>query len=598
MNKGLLDLLHKKLREERKLSEEELLLLLFEMVVSRNTRPEGWFTLRYQPHRIEGSIKKILIIPLSGIGDVVYTIPLALKLKERFKAPKITLLVEEEALGIVEGHPFIEAIPFPKNRYIKEFQDDERVVWRILKELGSMVKHLQEERFDLVINLHLTGCSGVISYLSWAKDHLGLLIDDHGRSIIKGNIWMLYAHYLHHRAHQDLTPLSPEELQMRMVELEPERWTLQLHIDEDVKKKGVEILDSIGIRGNGSLIGIHPGAGLSTRRWGEEKFAHLADKIQSELHTKAVIFGGPGDKEIVKRVISSMKSESLVYLGEMSDLRILPFLLSRCISLITNDTGPMHIAAAVGTPVIGICGPTYHEPYGEGNHILIQADVSCDGGRTKLGCKRLLLCKELKCMEAIDPEAVFLALKFQLGHSETLPSIPKIRLYYQDGRIPKRLFSYSLREKIRIDEEMLAWEVLKIAMLNLWIREDRRMGGSEEYIGFDEMKKRLSRLYQIDGINKALEKSIKLLEEYEDGCKEGIKALEGIYLGPSQELLTTFNTIEKRMNEGVGRLFEFLYFLFTKGKEEIGWRLNLYRERREACIYLMGLLKRWRNGRK
>jgi hypothetical protein len=123
------------------------------------------------------------------------------------------------------------------------------------------------------------------------------------------------------------------------------------------------------------------------------------------------------------------------------------------------------------------------------------------------------------------------------------------------------------------------------------------MGGSEEYIGFDEMKRRLSRLYQIDGINKALEKSIKLLGKYEDGCKEGIKALEGIHLGPSQELLTTFNTIEKRMNEGVGRLFGFLYFLFTKGREEIGWRLNLYRERREACIYLRGLLKRWRNGR-
>jgi hypothetical protein len=128
--------LHKRLKDAKKLSEEELLLLLFEMVVSRNTKPEGWFTLRYQPHRIESSIKKILIIPLSGIGDVVYTIPLALRLRERFKAPKITLLVEEEALGIVEGHPSIEAIPFPKNRYIREFQDDERVVWRILKDLA------------------------------------------------------------------------------------------------------------------------------------------------------------------------------------------------------------------------------------------------------------------------------------------------------------------------------------------------------------------------------------------------------------------------------------------------------------------------------
>lgn len=591
MIKGLFDNLHKKLQNQMVLSEEESILLLTEMILSRNTRPKGWFRPIYQPAKIDERIRRILIIPLSGIGDLVYTTPVISGLKERFKGCEISLFVEEEISGIMNGHPLLkEVIPFPKKGFISEFNKDPGSFWRIVEGLWTIIKHLRELKFDLVINLHLASWNGMFSYLSRARNQLGLIIDEYGRSIIKGNIWMLYAHYLHYRAYPDLSPLVREELQMRMSGLSPGRHRMNIYIDDETKRVGQKILDHLGIKNNEPIIGINPGANSLSRRWGEERFSLLADKIIGELRMRVIIFGAPHEKEMLRRIAGLMNEKPLIYMGE---IKRASFLLSRCRSLITNDTGPMYIAGAVGTPVICICGPTLHQIYGEGQHILIQADVPNRCNRSRLGCSGYLSCKEHLCMKAIDIGVVLSALMFQLGKSDTLPYSPGIRFYYQDGGIPKRLHSYSLSRKMRLDDGSLAWEVLKILMLNLWIKEDQRYGGSEEFIEFDETKTSLSRLYETTNLKKAIDVGIKLLSEYEALCREGIRALQAIYDG-SEDEISRFNIIEKEMNKGVGRIFNFLYFLFLKEGDEIGWRINLYREMEERSRWLKGFLYKWR----
>ena len=165
------------------------------------------------------------------------------------------------------------------------------------------------------------------------------------------------------------------------------------------------------IEKNGLIIGINPGAQYGiAKRWHPERFGFVADRLAREYGAKVIIFGGPGDVSTAGAVHASMREDALNLAGK-TGLRGLMALTRRCRIFITNDSGPMHISAALGVPTLAVFGSTDHVatgPFGEG-HRIIREPVNCSP------ClKRTCPLKHYQCMERVTPQKVLKAAKEML----------------------------------------------------------------------------------------------------------------------------------------------------------------------------------------
>jgi heptosyltransferase-1 len=178
--------------------------------------------------------------------------------------------------------------------------------------------------------------------------------------------------------------------------------TFPIHTSRDARKKVRELLGEIK-----DYIVIIPSARWITKRWPAENFASLISKISMTC----VIAGSKADKEISQRIIDLSSGNNVIDLCGRTDLKELIALIEGARAVVTNDSGPMHIAAALDKPTISIFGPTdpvKTGPYGwQKNSKLkvIRADVPCTPCRRKKGCKEFI------CMSRINAGEVYEALK-------------------------------------------------------------------------------------------------------------------------------------------------------------------------------------------
>jgi ADP-heptose:LPS heptosyltransferase len=162
------------------------------------------------------------------------------------------------------------------------------------------------------------------------------------------------------------------------------------------------------------LIAVHPGSGgqLAAKRWAAERFAAVADAIQGNLGGHAVLVGGPEERPIVQSVVRAMKTEPIDLAGTTSVAQ-LASVLRHCDAVLASDTGVLHLGTAVGTPCVGIYGPTDWRrtgPFGRG-HILLRADVDCSPCYTARTMGRDIECsRDYECLRAVTVEQVVEAI--------------------------------------------------------------------------------------------------------------------------------------------------------------------------------------------
>jgi heptosyltransferase-2 len=166
------------------------------------------------------------------------------------------------------------------------------------------------------------------------------------------------------------------------------------------------------------VLGINPGASYgSAKRWYPERFAGVASHLATEWSAKVIIFGGPGETEIAADIEKDLKGTAINLAGKTS-MRELMALIKRCNFFITNDSGPMHIAAAFDVPLVAIFGSTDHtgtSPYSK-NAVVVRSDVEC------APCKLRECPTDHKCMTSVTEDAVITAatgLLNRLRHGET-----------------------------------------------------------------------------------------------------------------------------------------------------------------------------------
>ncbi len=332
---------------------------------------------------------RILLTRLKYIGDIVLTTPLIHTLRERFPGAYIAYLGDSKAVSLLEHNPYLNevfSIDFSKNTVVQQL----RLFYR-----------LNRKRFDLVVDLFCNPRSALLSYATHAP--VRVVGDLHGR----GKLYTV-------RLHDDGVPKSAVEFHyqsLNVIGIEPKYFAPEIFLTEDEKKESQRYLEWQGIDMSKPLIALHPGGTWPAKLWPAERFADLADTLIAKTHAQIVMTKGPRDGEAAGKVEHAV-------VGRVLSLPVLPLrqlaaILSLCTAYVANDSGPMHIAAAVGTPTIGLFGPgeeniwfpyTVAFPGGSAKHIPLRKDVPCHPchlnvcnrtGREYMECMNLLSVKEV-----------------------------------------------------------------------------------------------------------------------------------------------------------------------------------------------------------
>jgi lipopolysaccharide heptosyltransferase II len=295
---------------------------------------------------------KILIVRLRLIGDVVFTTPLLRALRRAYPDARIAYLVEPDAAPVVRNSPHLDdVIVAPRTRGLRRITDD-----------IALARRLRKERFDLVLDLHGGPRSAWLTWASGARERIGY--------DIAGRQWM-YTRSVH-RA-RELRPRHSVLNQWDLLDAIPgwadtapdeTRDRVEMALDPPADARMTARLRRAGVEDAHELVVVHVSAGNPFRRWPEAFFAETAAALAAGTPRRRLVFSsGPSDRAAASRIAEDARrrlgpdADRIIDLGEF-DLQELRALIGRSRLFVGGDTGPLHIAAATATPVVGIYGPT------------------------------------------------------------------------------------------------------------------------------------------------------------------------------------------------------------------------------------------------
>ena len=300
--------------------------------------------------------QRILIIKPSAIGDIVHSLPVLNLIRRKWPEAQVSWLVSSACAGLLEGHPQIdEVIVFDRRRFGKG--------WRKLSAatgLFGFTRALRRRQFDLVIDLQGLFRSGWLAAKTRAKVRVG---PAEARELG----WIFYTH----RIPTGFPEGQAVDRYLKIAEAiglgrSPVEFKFPTNDDD---RHFVANLLPAGIRYAVFL----PGTNWETKRWPTEHFAACVGPLRERFGLETVIAGGAGDAPLAAQIPGARD------LTGKTNLRQLVALLERADLVIANDTGPMHIAAALGRPMVSIYGPTSPDrtgPYGRLDTV-VQLDVEC-----------------------------------------------------------------------------------------------------------------------------------------------------------------------------------------------------------------------------
>ena len=295
---------------------------------------------------------RILIVRLSAIGDVIQTMPVACALRERFPDARLAWAVEQRAGALLEGHEALnELITLPRG-WLKSPGG----VWRLRRRLREM-------RFDVTVDVQSLTKSAVLARLTGARRRIGFG-NPGGRELSK---WLNNERVdpkATHVVDRYLELLGPLGIQRPAVRF-------QVPEQEEARKTAERIIAEKQL-GDGFAV-INPGAGWPSKLWPAERYAAVARHLGAARRLPTlVVWAGAGERAAAERIVADGGAQAV--LSPPTSLVELAALSRRAKLFIGADTGPLHLAAAVDTPCVGLYGPwpaARHGPYGP-RHVALQ----------------------------------------------------------------------------------------------------------------------------------------------------------------------------------------------------------------------------------
>jgi ADP-heptose:LPS heptosyltransferase len=326
--------------------------------------------------------RNILVIDFGQLGDVVLSLPALRALREKFPRARITVAVGKPGAPVVELSGYADAT-IPVDRVALRDGSKPWAIVRIIK----LVQEVRRKEFDFVIDLHSLSETNLLGFFSGASHRLfarrpGRSLDFlsrfHTRPPVEDT------NHDRHAVDRYLDVLVP--LGIRNASRQP-RLRARAEDDHAIERMLKKAKAASGV----PLIGLFPGAGHPSRRWPLARFAELADMLTRNDEVRILVFAGPEEREMVAEVKSTFPRSTII-LDRLS-IPQLAAAMSRLSVLISNDTGPMHIAAAVGTSVVLLLdrrAPHSYLPV-EGNHRMIQRAIDDITTEEVYGAARELL---------------------------------------------------------------------------------------------------------------------------------------------------------------------------------------------------------------
>ncbi|MGA2177782.1 MAG: lipopolysaccharide heptosyltransferase II [Verrucomicrobiota bacterium] len=347
--------------------------------------------------------QSILVRGVNWLGDAVMTTPALLRLRQARPGARLTLLAPEKLAGLWEGQPFV----------------DEVLAFSPSETLWHVSRRLREKRFTTGVAFPNSLRAALELWLAGIPERIGAARPGRGFFLTKsvapppGAVMMrkrspreiqrllaratpppaipAEAHHVYHYLHlAGALDASTEPLAPRLEVAEEQ-------MDEVRRKFG------LAREGGGPWFGLIPGAEYGpAKRWPPERFVAAAAALRQKTQCRWVLFGGAGDCDLAGRIARDIPGAALNLAGKTT-LRELAAALKICNLVLTNDTGPMHLAAAVGAPVVAVFGSTSPEltgPLFSPRAQIVRQPVPC------APCFRRQCPIDLRCLRGIPPESV------------------------------------------------------------------------------------------------------------------------------------------------------------------------------------------------
>ena len=313
----------------------------------------------------------ILIVKTSAIGDVIHTLPSLCALRTHYPDARIDWLVEEAAADLLTGHPALNRVLVARRKSWIAGLRAGRVL-RTTRDCLQFVRTLRATRYDLVVDFQGLLKSALWVFLAKADRKVGF-----GRGMEHAEHSYIVLNEQVPAVDMNQHAIERSLLLLKAIGVPSTGIRYDLPVPPEHVSNAAALLRETGVGEHDRLVAMNPMARWPTKLWEPASFAMLADRLQQE-GLRVVFTGGPQDRTAIDEICRLMMSPSRRVDGR-TGLMTLAALYRRAQVLVTTDSGPMHVAAAVGASVVALFGPTAPwrtGPYGP-NHVVLRAGIAC-----------------------------------------------------------------------------------------------------------------------------------------------------------------------------------------------------------------------------
>jgi len=320
-------------------------------------------------------IKRILCIKPRGIGDILLSTIVLDNLKAAFPHSEIHYLTEEFAKRAIENNLFVSKIlTFNKKDFVL-----------------SIIRKVRKEKYDLVFDFWSNPKTAQITFLSGAKYRVGF--EKRGRK---------YAYnFIGKNGTMGKHATEDNLVLLKVIDIPIISKKIIYQTTKEEKQFADKFFSDTKIQNDGILIGIIPSGGWESKRCDPVKWIEICNEIKNKYEVQFLILWGPGDEKDARQIQEAVIPKPIMIpetnFGQLSAL------IEKCDLIIANDSGPMHVSAALGKPTLGIFGPTdpkAHRPFSENSSFVIHSDLHC------IICTKLVCPYHHECMLELPIEKV------------------------------------------------------------------------------------------------------------------------------------------------------------------------------------------------
>jgi heptosyltransferase-1 len=345
--------------------------------------------------------ERILIVKLSAIGDIIHTLPAVAALRRAYPEAWLAWLVEGAGSSLLRGNPDLDELITVDTRAWRANW------WMGLRHAWYVTRHLRQAGFELCIDFQGLLKSALFAYLSGAPRRLGF-----PRQMCREPLSTVFTNL-----HGPIVDPSMHVVDQLMELLQPigvatteRRFTIPLtEADEHFAER---VWRELGLRSDVPVVILYPGAAWETKRWGELNFARLNDALIRRFQVRTLLTWGPGEEPLIQRVVRATAYTPAI--APATTLLQLAALIARCRAFVGGDTGPLHLAAALGAPTVALFGPSNprrNGPYGP-RHVVLHRKLSCSNCYQRT-------CDHWECLPGIEVDTVVTAVGTLLEKDES-----------------------------------------------------------------------------------------------------------------------------------------------------------------------------------